>query len=108
MDRYFSSVPHLPATRFTIARLTHAWPLSDSRGLPQSLPVAALTWSRTWIENSTTRRRLLRCQGLDPRFAKDIALSPAEIAAECAQPFWRHLGLSREEAASRRKAVIGR
>ncbi len=108
MDRYFSSVPHLPATRLTIARLTHAWPLSDSRGLLRWSAVAALTRSRTWIENSATRRRLLRCQGLDPRFARDIALSPTEIAAECAQPFWRGLGLSREEAASRRKAVIGR
>ncbi len=61
-------------------------------------PLAA--WSitpRTWIENDVTRRRLLSCQMLDYRFAKDVGLTPAQIAAECKEPFWAAVRLSREQ-----------
>lgn len=50
----------------------------------------------TWTENYLTRRRLLSCQMLDSRFAKDVGLTAAQIAAECGEPFWAAIGLSRE------------
>jgi hypothetical protein len=50
-----------------------------------------------WVENYMTRRRLLNCQMLDSRFAKDVGLTPVRIAAECSEPFWAVVGLSREQ-----------
>jgi uncharacterized protein YjiS (DUF1127 family) len=103
MDRwYFSSLAYSRATRLTTSRQTvRTWPVGLRRGSPRPLALAApLARLRTWIENYLRRRRLLSYQSLDPRFAKDIALSPAEIAAECAQPFWRGRGLARREIVS--------
>lgn len=34
------------------------------------------------------RRRLLACQSLDPRFAKDIGLSPESLDWECSRAPW--------------------
>ena len=41
-----------------------------------------------WLENYRARRRLRRCLALDPRFARDIGLTPDDIARECQAPFW--------------------
>ena len=72
-------------------------------------PVAVIGWLmpqavRTplllaWFENERARRRLAECQTLDPRFAGDIGVTPAQIATECAAPFWTGLTLSRGDAA---------
>lgn len=44
---------------------------------------------RGWAENHTARRRLLRCQRIDPRFAKDIGLTQGDIVLEAYAPCWR-------------------
>jgi len=41
-----------------------------------------------WIDNYRARRDLLQCAALDARFARDIGLTDADIAIECASPFW--------------------
>jgi hypothetical protein len=43
----------------------------------------------TWFENYAARRRLRQCASLDPRFPKDIGLTPGELAMLCAAPPWR-------------------
>jgi len=73
----------LPANR---RRHWRAWRVLAARYITPS----------TWTENCLTRRRLLSCQMLDSRFAKDVGLTPAQIAAECGEPFWAAVGLSRE------------
>jgi uncharacterized protein YjiS (DUF1127 family) len=50
---------------------------------------------RGWAENHTARRRLLRCQRIDPRFAKDIGLTHGDIVLEAHAPFWRKVCASR-------------
>jgi uncharacterized protein YjiS (DUF1127 family) len=42
-----------------------------------------------WFENRAACRRLRRYASLDPRLAKDIGLTPAELAMLCAGPPWR-------------------
>ena len=49
-----------------------------------------------WLANQRARRRLGRCLALDARFARDIGLTPDEIAAECRAPFWRAVPLARQ------------
>jgi uncharacterized protein YjiS (DUF1127 family) len=92
---------HMPLAALT-TQLT-AVPAVD--GLPESRRQHARVWRllapryvtpSSWTENYLTRRRLLNCQLLDSRFAKDVGLTPAQIAAECAEPFWAAVGLSRE------------
>ena len=78
------AIDALPAKR---ARRTRAWWL---------LPAWYVAPS-AWVENYVTRRRLLNCQMLDSRFAKDVGLTPVRIAAECSEPFWAAVGLSREQ-----------
>lgn len=78
------AVDVLPASR---RRHSRAWRLLAARYITVS----------TWTENYLTRRRLLRCQMLDSRFVKDVGVTPAQIAAECAEPFWAAVGLSREQ-----------
>ena len=77
------AVDVLPASR---RRHVGAWRVLAARYVTPS----------TWTENYLTRRRLLSCQMLDSRFVKDVGLTPAQIAAECAEPFWAAVGLSRE------------
>lgn len=48
--------------------------------------------------NAAGRRRLRRYQRIDPRFARDIALTPAEIMSEGARPCWIAVGISPERA----------
>ena len=50
---------------------------------------------RSWIENSRMRRRLRDWQELDPRFARDVGLTSADIEIESGQPFWVMPELSR-------------
>ncbi|HYM01484.1 MAG TPA: hypothetical protein VET85_00985 [Stellaceae bacterium] len=47
-----------------------------------------------WLANRRARRELGRCLALDARFARDIGLTPDEIAAECRAPFWRAVPLA--------------
>ena len=51
-------------------------------------------WRRlaVWRENRALRQQLVRCQALDPRFARDIGLSPEAIAMEAERPFWIAVG----------------
>ncbi len=86
------------ATRLTAIPSIDALPARGGRRSRRWLPLA--TWCitpGTWIANRMTRRRLLRYQMLDPRFVKDVGLTPAQIAAECREPFWRAVGLWREQ-----------
>ncbi|HML08272.1 MAG TPA: hypothetical protein VK430_09125 [Xanthobacteraceae bacterium] len=93
----FSSLPYWLASRLN-ARLPVAGPpAGDERSAPGLPAPAILRRARAWIENSQTRRRMLNCQMLDPRFAGDIGLTSAEIVVECRKPFWAGFGLSREE-----------
>lgn len=90
----------LPAftTRWTAIAAIDALPARGRRRSPAWSPLAAWRITpTTWIENYTTRRRLLNHQMLDSRFVKDVGLTPAEIAAECRKPFWAAVGLSREQ-----------
>jgi uncharacterized protein YjiS (DUF1127 family) len=41
-----------------------------------------------WRENRAARRVLIDCLATDPRFARDIGLTPAEIDVEAVKPFW--------------------
>src|SRR5215467_1312297 len=41
-----------------------------------------------WIQNWTARWRLLRCDEIDPRFAKDVGLTFTDIEIERRSPFW--------------------
>jgi len=41
------------------------------------------------LQNYAARRELRRCASLDPRFARDIGLTPDELAMVCAAPPWR-------------------
>ena len=80
----FPAIDALPARG---RRRSRAWlPLAPSSITPS-----------TWIENYVTRRRLLNYHMLDSRFVKDVGLTPAQIAAECREPFWAAVGLSREQ-----------
>jgi hypothetical protein len=42
-----------------------------------------------WFDNHIARQRLQRCASLDWRFAKDIGLTPGELAIVCAAPPWK-------------------
>lgn len=92
---------HMPrralTTQLTAVPAVDVLPASRSRhvGAWQVLAARYMTPS-TWTKNYLTRRRLLSCQMLDSRFVKDVGLTPAQIAAECAEPFWAAVGLSRE------------
>ena len=86
--------------------LSHGGPLgllADARGDPQAAPAAPSDgapwhWARphwapraldtllVWQERSRQRRALAR---LDDRMLRDIGISRADVAAECAKPFWR-------------------
>jgi uncharacterized protein YjiS (DUF1127 family) len=46
---------------------------------------------RRWLDNRAARRRLAECARLDRRFAQDIGLSEAQLAAECDAWFWAPL-----------------
>ncbi len=48
-----------------------------------------------WLADERARRRLAEYQRIDPRFAKDVGVTPEQIATECAAPFWSGLTLSR-------------
>ena len=42
-----------------------------------------------WRENRAARRYLRVYLALDPRFARDIGLTPDDLAHEIGRPFWR-------------------
>jgi uncharacterized protein YjiS (DUF1127 family) len=70
-------------------KITHVdWHVDRTRG-PSAADWPFLTVIAAWINARQTRRRLLRCQVLDRRFAVDIGRSPDEMAFECNRPFWR-------------------
>jgi uncharacterized protein YjiS (DUF1127 family) len=46
------------------------------------------TYLGAWLENHAARRRLWRCALLDPRFPKDIGMTPADVVMESRGPFW--------------------
>lgn len=86
------------ATRLTAIPAIDALPARATRPSRAWLRLTAwCTTLSTWIENCVTRRRLLSYQMLDPRFVKDVGLTPAQIAAECSEPFWAAVGLRREQ-----------
>lgn len=41
-----------------------------------------------WLANARARGRLLRCQSIDPRLARDIGLSQVDLLRESRAPFW--------------------
>jgi uncharacterized protein YjiS (DUF1127 family) len=49
-----------------------------------------------WFANRVARRRLLRYQSMDPRFAKDIGLSHSDMVMEASAPFWVEVRARRE------------
>lgn len=44
-----------------------------------------------WRENRAARRVLIDCLATDPRFARDIGLTPEQISVEAVKPFWREI-----------------
>jgi hypothetical protein len=57
------------------------------------------------LANHAARRRLLRYQALDARFAQDIGLTPSAIVMECHAPFWVMVGRVKRSGASCRTAA---
>lgn len=44
-----------------------------------------------WREARAARRHLRDCLALDPRFARDVGLTPDDLAREIGRPFWHPL-----------------
>jgi uncharacterized protein YjiS (DUF1127 family) len=61
-----------------------------------------------WRENAATRRRLRRCASLDPRFVKDIGLTPCEIVMACRAPPWVKVAREVGETAGKRISGVTR
>lgn len=57
------------------------------------VPLKWLSRIRQWLENDRARRELARCLALDPRFARDIGLSPNDVYSISSAPFW--VGITR-------------
>lgn len=64
---------------------------SAARAARRDRPPSWRSILSAWLETYRARRRLLHCLALDPRFARDIGLTPEEVAAECRAPFWTAL-----------------
>jgi len=48
-------------------------------------------WLAGWRERRAARRLLRDCLAADPRFARDIGLTAAEIGIETVRPFWKEI-----------------
>lgn len=48
-------------------------------------------WLAGWRERRAARRLLRACLAADPRFARDIGLTPEEIGVETVRPFWKEI-----------------
>lgn len=56
---------------------------------PRTAPAGWRAKLAAWREARAARRHLRDCLALDPRFARDVGLTPDDLAREIGRPFWR-------------------
>lgn len=60
-----------------------------------------------WMENHRTQRRLERCALADPRLARDIGLTPGEIAMACRARAWVSVLILQRRQSVQQTSVTG-